>query len=615
MRRFLFILCALFVLAVVSPRPSDAQDKPDPAAINKKKTLELLEKAADEYRAFFKQPEKTFEYWAAIKFEMDLGKFDLAALHIKRMLGKDQTPGVKFDPPADLDKALISLEEAEGISAFLRLQRVKRWSEHVPFHEEAVKNVDELVERVTSAVKNHLSDKARIKKYIAQLDARTPEERGYAYIQVLRSGDYAVPELIETLRTQFGKSIFSRAREVLVRMGKGPVPIYVEIFKAASKEDANALDFRITMLDLIHEIRDDRVAPYLWHMSAAPQYPEGVRKKAKSVLASLLRTPPDNLPEPREKLTLMAEQYYQHKFPFPEDKKVKIWEWDGQKIQPPVELIPYRAEEYFAERYAREALDIDPSYKPAQIVLLSLMLDRTYRPKIQTIVGEPLPPNLQKLLTSIDTDLILRVMERAMEERQIPIVLPLIKALGERGDSRTIRANPGDQPRGIARALFYADRGARLRSRTRSHHQGSLRCSRPPSSAVQHRRLRFPRPASRPGRPGLRLRLRTNPPRLRPGRHADRHHRRQGPRKIDQEVRRERLGRSGRVRGQVQCRRGVQRSPGRSPAKNDHRQAHRRRAPAVREDRDGPAAQDGPRRDSRLRRDAHARCHQDQSPL
>ena len=38
------------------------------AALKKKKTLELLEKANEEYRVFFQQPKTTFEYWSAIKF-------------------------------------------------------------------------------------------------------------------------------------------------------------------------------------------------------------------------------------------------------------------------------------------------------------------------------------------------------------------------------------------------------------------------------------------------------------------------------------------------------------------------------------------------------------------
>ena len=45
------------------------------------------------------------------------------------------------------------------------------------------------------------------------------------------------------------------------------------------------------------------------------------------------------------------------------------------------------------------------------------MLERAYRPKMQKAVTDPLPPNLQKLLTTIDADLIVRVMERGMHDQ------------------------------------------------------------------------------------------------------------------------------------------------------------------------------------------------------
>src|SRR5438045_6215134 len=103
----------LFALQV----PLGAQDqKPDAAALNKKTIAELLEKAKEDYRIYFKKPDTGIEYWAAVKFEMDLGKFDLAALHLKLMLEKDAK---------DIDPDLVKIEEAEGMSAFFRLQRVR----------------------------------------------------------------------------------------------------------------------------------------------------------------------------------------------------------------------------------------------------------------------------------------------------------------------------------------------------------------------------------------------------------------------------------------------------------------------------------------------------------
>src|SRR5476649_816669 len=111
---FAFLLVGL-VVATCSPLRG--QDKLDADAIQKKKTKELLAKAEDEYRVFFKKPESAIEFWSAIKFEMDLGKFDLAGLHIKLLLEKQ--------PAEDVDKDLVKIEQAEGITAFMRLERVR----------------------------------------------------------------------------------------------------------------------------------------------------------------------------------------------------------------------------------------------------------------------------------------------------------------------------------------------------------------------------------------------------------------------------------------------------------------------------------------------------------
>ncbi len=453
--RFLFAFAALAGLLALRS-PTHGQDKPDAAAINKMKTRELLEKANEEYRVFFKKPETAIEFWAAIKFEMDLGKFDLAGLHLKLLLEK---------PAKEIDPDLVKLEEAEGMSAFLRLRQVRQWSEHPPFHKEASDNVDVLIDRLTKAVETHLSDPVRIKKYINQLDARTPEERGYAYVQIARSRERAVPYLVEALRVNYGKSQFGRVRETLLRMGPETVPVYLEVFKAANEKDYRDLELRLTMLDIIRARDDKRVVPYLWHMTASKKYPDAVRKKASEVLASMLRVDVTDLPPARESLVQLAEGYYQHKAAFPADKSVKIWEWNGEAIAlQPDELTPYQAEEFLGTRYARQALELDPSYQPAQVVLMSLMLERAYRPKVEQILLKPLPPNLQKLLTTIDVDLLMRVMERGMEERQLPVVLPIIQALGERGDFRTARASSGDHPRGIVRGLYYPDRRVQFAS-------------------------------------------------------------------------------------------------------------------------------------------------------
>ncbi len=449
-------LLGFLVLAgsIASLAPVRAQDdKGDMEAINKKKTEELLEKAKEEYRLFFKRPETAIEYWAAIKFEMDLGKFDLAGLHLKLMLAKD--------PPENVDKDLIKLELAEGMSAFLRLKQVRPelWSDHPPFRKEAVESVDKLIDRVTKAVEKNLSDPERIKKFIARLDAFTEEERAYAYVQLARSRERAVPYLIEALRVNHGKPLFGRVRETMLRVGPETVPTYLEIFKPANDKDYRDVELRLALLDIIQKRDDARVIPYLWHMSASKKYPPVIRAKAKETLASVLRIPITDVPPSREALVYLAERYYQHKMPFKEDRPVQIYPWDGDALAlKPVELTPYQAEEFFGKRYAEEALDLDPAYQPAQVVMLNLLLERYYRPELDQILVKPMPPKMLQLLTSLDTDLVIRVLERALDERQLPIALPIIQALGERGEYRAARPGTAGQPRGITKALYYPDR-------------------------------------------------------------------------------------------------------------------------------------------------------------
>src|SRR5262249_9196393 len=95
-------------LALTVSNVARAQDDEKPAdEKTKEATRKLLAKAADEYRSFFKRPETPIEFWAAIKFEMDVGKFDLAALHLKLLLEKM--------PAEEVDAELAKIENVEGM--------------------------------------------------------------------------------------------------------------------------------------------------------------------------------------------------------------------------------------------------------------------------------------------------------------------------------------------------------------------------------------------------------------------------------------------------------------------------------------------------------------------
>jgi hypothetical protein len=440
---------AVLGLTFVFWAPLHAQEDKDAALV--KATTILLDKAKEEYRTYFKEPKTTFEFWAAIKFEIDIGKFDVAAYHLHRLLNNDK---VKAE---QVDEDLFAIETVEGMSSFLRLMRVQRWSD-VPQHQkQAEEDVKIFFERLSAVIERKLSDPVRITKFIKQLDAETIEERAFAFKELNRSRERAVPLLIDKLRENLQTPLFAKIVEAMVNLDPETVPAYLEVFKARNKEDAQDQELRLTLLRIIRNRGDRRVIPYLWHLSAAPMYPPPIRNLAKEMLGKFLEVDPEVLPPAKITLAQMSEKYFKHQVAFP--SKIRLWKWDGAQVsKDAVELKPSEAEEFYGLRYALEALDLDPSYVPGQFAFLDMTLERAILQDYEKAILQPLSPGLQRLLATLDADLLLRLMDRAYEEGNLPILLGTIRTLGDRRESRAARASGFGTPRGIVRGLYYPDR-------------------------------------------------------------------------------------------------------------------------------------------------------------
>ena len=451
--RLIFALTLAFFLAPSLARSQD--EKPEDIQkkdAEKKATQLLLQRAEDEYRIFFRRPEQVAQFWAAIKFEIGVGKYDLAALHVKMLHQKE--------PVEDVDKELLKIERAEGLASFVRLQNIRKWNDDPTLQQEAEKNVKTLIDRVTAALEKYLNDPERLNKFIKNLDAPTVEERAFAFVELKRARERAVPYLVEALRTSVGTPLHDRVVGAILKLDPEVVPPLLETLKAANPKDAQDLDLRMmTVLDILKKRGDKRVVPYLWHLSSASMYPTQIQNKSKAVLAYFLETEPNHLPLAKVALTEMAERYYRHKVPFQDGSSLRVWPWNGQQLAiQPVQLTPSQAEEFFGLRYAREALDLDPKYEPAQVVLLCLMLERTLGPNLDQLLLKPTPPKLQQLLATIDTDLLTLVLERGLDEGNVPVILATVQALGERGETRAAKLGASGTPRGVVRALHYPDR-------------------------------------------------------------------------------------------------------------------------------------------------------------
>jgi CheY-like chemotaxis protein len=398
--------------------------------------LLVAQARAQDYPDTFKKPETAVEFWAAMKYEISIGNFNLAAANLKGFLEKKPT-----------DQELLEIEGKEGITAFLQLLNIP----------ELRKDAAPLLARMSAVLQQHLKDPERIRKFVKNLSA-TPEERAFAVTELKRSGAFAIPYLVEMLRDFPDAELHAAILSAALHFKKDVAPAL------AVALDVDVPSLRVELIDLMQKRGDSEAVPFLWHLAGSPQQPDYVRNKARSALAYFLREKADRLPLPKVALTREANRYYTHYVKFADPAKVMVWQMQPggkQFVMPPPVYSATQAEEYYGLLFARQALDLDPSYAPAQVVFLSLALDKAYE---RAGLDQPLEkgsPEIKNLLRSVNPDLITAVLERALIERRTAVALGAVHTLGELTEVRAARTK-GKEPSALVQALNYPDRRVQM---------------------------------------------------------------------------------------------------------------------------------------------------------
>jgi CheY-like chemotaxis protein len=382
---------------------------------------------------YYKKPETAEEFWRYMNHEIELGDYKIAAGYLKGFLGKNPS-----------DEELLKIQEREGSAAFLRLLTIPELKE----------DARPLADRVDAIVLKHLSDRKRLDALIKNLYG-DKEERDYALSQLRRSGAAAMPALIDALiATANDYTEHAAILTALVRLDKAIVPPLVA---ALSVNDAN---LRAELIGVLRQRGSVEAAPDLWYLSASPQQPPAIRKRATDTLIAFLNVPPDRLPPARVALTEQAERYYQHQIHFSDPSAVTIWSWDGRQLVSQT-VSASQAEEHWGLHYARQTLDLDPDYLPAQIIFLSVALDKGMH---KGGLDQPLSkesPAVRELLTSVNPELLIATLDKALKENRVSVVLGSVQALGDLAEKRALQAPNGQAPV-LLRALDYPDRRVQM---------------------------------------------------------------------------------------------------------------------------------------------------------
>src|SRR5262249_46242120 len=155
------------------------------------------------------------------------------------------------------------------------------------------------------------------------------------------------------------------------------------------------------------------------------------------------------LPPAPAALTKEAERYYAQQVRFGDPRAVTIWEWDGSHLVGRTATAS-QAEEYYGLLFAGQALKLDPGYVPAQVVFVSLTIDKAFE---RAMSGQP-SPEVRELIKTINPQLLNQTLARALDEHRVPVILGSIVGLGEFGDADSLTSTHDRQPP-LARALYY----------------------------------------------------------------------------------------------------------------------------------------------------------------
>jgi hypothetical protein len=433
------LAAALLVAALASAKAQPPKDKPPPP-----------EKEVDEYRRFFKKPETVADFWTALRFELDVGRYDLAAAHLRGLLSKKPT-----------EDELVEIQQKSGSVAVLKLRNIRNWSDNKKVNAQALKDAEDLIGLVTAAVRKRYSDPDRIRLFIKNLGG-SPEERAYALRELSFSGAQAIPYLIDTLRGTADPGERLPLLQALRRLGPETLP---PLLAALDSDDALLKSELLDVLRRGFSRYGAQIVPRLWFLSASPAESDRVRKQATKMLSDFLDVAPSKLTPARVALVREAERYYRHQVPLGGADAVAVWRWDGKRVvqgwpgAPTVTAT--QAEEYWGLYYARRALLLDPSDRAAQEVFLSVALDKAMDRAGPAAPLARVAPDAHALLAKASPELVLAVLERGFRDRRAPLILAALRNLAVRAEVLTTRpGGKGLSP--LVRALYYPDRHVQM---------------------------------------------------------------------------------------------------------------------------------------------------------
>ncbi|QDU22288.1 hypothetical protein [Urbifossiella limnaea] len=380
------------------------------------------------------------------------GKFDLAAAYLRAFVGSEPT-----------DPLLLKIEKDYGTTVFQDLRTIRRWSDDPKTDTQARADVEAVIAKARAAVTKQLETPERVNKYIRNL-GETEEERLFAELELKRTGDYAVPFMVDALRRNSTPKLTRGILAAIAKQDAHTMGGWLAALDGLPPEFQYAvlaaIATRPDVLELTKAAQTD-FTPRLWYAYGKADTLPGLREYAKAALDRLYRDVERR--DAAAELVGLARPFANHKANYGgamnpgtgAPATVAVWQWDAKDerlVKQPAVPVP-QADEYFGLRYARWALDVRPDYEAAQALVLTLAAETAMeRGKFGDLARTD--PTVYRLLADAPANVLNDLLDRAFAENRSALVLALVQVLGDRADRAAATSTP-NRPSRLERALDY----------------------------------------------------------------------------------------------------------------------------------------------------------------
>lgn len=365
-----------------------------------------------------------------IKSPMEL--WDAADYLVRTGQAKHAVPFLnKFLESKPDDATLIAIRDRYGVRSILRLE-----------DDPATRPLGRpIVEMLNAAVRRNATDPERIARFIDAL-TKTHHEQDYAIERLRESGPYAVPALIQTLqRPALGVEQRSMIVHNMGRLDRSAVPPLI-----ASLDSGNS-KLIVDLVEILGQIGDRRALTGLMYLAARNRPETQVGQAVRRAIRKLTGESYES--QPRSTVRLLTDEaraYHTHAVRFPSDPAL-IWEWDAAANVPaPRQATQSEAEAIFGNRLAREALELDRTHVPAQVVLLSLALEKAIERSGFTAFPAKDPTGAYAMALASGPAVLGEVLSTAIADGKFDLAAAAATALGQVTDATALpdgrRLNP-----------------------------------------------------------------------------------------------------------------------------------------------------------------------------